>query len=125
MMRPPLALRGRTHRRGCGIAAIVLMLAAINMAVIGSVSASGSEAHVSALRIETARAFYAAESGGRVVIKCTNQGLTLPAAGSTLSLGPATATYVSMPAAGQTGDAVIRGGDGNTTRRLRISVTPL
>lgn len=112
-------------RRGCGIAAVVLMLAAINLAVMGSVSASGSEAHVSALRIQTARAFYAAESAARVVIKCTNQGLPLPAANSTLTLGPASATYLSMPAAGQTGDAVIRASDGDTNRRLRVSVTPL
>lgn len=111
-------------RRGCGIAAVVLMLAAINLAVMGSVSASGSEVHVSALRIETARAFYAAESAARVVIKCTNEGIALPAANSTLSLGPATATYFSIPIPGETGDAVIHASDGNTTRRLRVSVTP-
>jgi hypothetical protein len=114
--------RSGVGRRGCGIAAVVIMLAAINMAVIGSVSASGSESQVGALRAETARAFYAAESGGRIVIKCNNQGLTLPAANSTLTLGQATVTYVTLPAANTTGDAVIKGADGTTTRRLKITL---
>lgn len=113
----------RQLRRGCGIAAVVIMLAAINLAVIGSVNASGTEAQTGALRAETARAFYAAESGGRIVIKCNNQGLALPTVGSTLALGAATVTYVSLPAANAPGDAVIRGADGTTTRRLKITLS--
>jgi Tfp pilus assembly protein PilX len=111
-------------RRGCGIAAIVIMLAAINLAVLGSVSASADEAKIGALRAETARAFYAAESGARVVLKCSNQGLTPPAASSTLVLGPATITYISLPAAGAAGDAMIKADDGTTTRRLKVTVSP-
>ena len=111
------------RRRGCGIAAVVIMLAAVNMAVIGSVNASASEAQVGALRAETARAFYAAESGGRIILKCNNQGLALPAAGSTLTLGQATVTYVTIPPANTSGDAVVRGADGTTTRRLKITLS--
>jgi hypothetical protein len=111
-------------RRGCGIAAIVIMLAAINLAVIGSVNASGTEAQTGALRAETARAFYAAESGGRIVIKCNNKGLALPVAGSTLAMGQATVTYVSLPPANTAGDAVVRAIDGTTTRRLKITLAP-
>jgi hypothetical protein len=113
----------KTVRKGCGIAAVVILLAAINLAVIGGVNASANEAQVGALRAETARAFYAAESGGRVLVKCSNQGLALPAANSTLSLGAATVTYVSLPAAGTAGDAVLRAADGTTTRRLKITLT--
>ncbi len=114
----------RNARRGCGIAAVVIMLAAINLTVMGSVSASGAESQVGALRVETARAFYAAESAARVVIKCNNAGIALPAAGATLSMAPATATYVSMPVAGNAGDAIIRGSEGTTTRQLKVTLSP-
>jgi hypothetical protein len=59
--------RGRASRRGASVAVVVLMLAVIALAVIGTVGASGEEAYVGAMRAETARAFYAAESGARTV----------------------------------------------------------
>jgi len=118
-----MSVKRKRLRRGCGIAAVVIMLAAINLAVIGSVNASGTEAQTGALRAETARAFYAAESGGRIIIKCNNQGLALPAVNSTLTMGQATVTYVSLPAANSPGDAVVRGADGTTTRRLKITLS--
>ena len=82
-----------------------------------------AEAQSGALRAETARAFYAAESAGRVVIKCSIQGLTMPAASSTLILGPATATYIALPAAGQSGTVDIKAVDGTTTRRVRLTLS--
>src|SRR3954464_4835968 len=91
---PGRGVRGSHRRRGGGIAAVVIMMAAINFAVIGAIRASGDEAQVGAMRAETARAFYLAESGGRVVLKCTTAGATLPTAGSSLTLGTATCTYV-------------------------------
>src|SRR5689334_23328441 len=95
----------KNTRRGGGTAVVLIMLAVINFAVIGAIRASSDEAQVGAMRAETARAFYAAESGARVVLKCTTAGITMPGAGTTLTLGSATCTYVSMPALGQPGDA--------------------
>src|SRR5438045_6326146 len=109
-------------RRGAGIAAVVVMLAVVNFAVIGAIRASGDEAQVGAMRAETARAFYAAESGARVLIKSSTAGLTMPAAGSTLTLGNASCTYVSFPAVGQTGDAIVQGADGTAARRLKVTL---
>ena len=74
----------RPCRRGAGIAAVVMMLAMLNIAVIGSISASAQEADLGAMRAETTRAFYAAESGAVVVLKLTNEGLGLPAVGDCL-----------------------------------------
>jgi hypothetical protein len=112
------------HRKGAAAATLLVMLAVVNLAVIGAIAASGDEAQVGAMRAETCRAFYAAESGARVVIKLTSENLTLPAAGSTLSLGgSATATYISLPAMGQPGEAVVQGTDGNSSRRIRVTLS--
>jgi hypothetical protein len=109
-------------RRGSGIAAVVIMLAAVNFAVIGAIQASGDEAQVGAMRAETARAFYLAESGGRVVLKCSTGGVTMPSTGSSLTLGSASCTYVTLPSPGQPGDAILQGGDGTAARRLKITL---
>jgi hypothetical protein len=111
------------RRRGAGIAAVVIMLAAVNFAVIGAIRASGDEAQVGAMRAETARAFYAAESGARVVLKCSTGGIGMPTAGTSLTLGSASCTYVSLPTVGQPGDALVQGGDGTAARRLKLSLT--
>ena len=112
-----------THaRRGVGVAVVVIMLVIINIAVVGAVRASGEESQVGAMRAETARAFYVAESAGRVVLKCSMLNTTLPAAGSTLTLGSASANYVSVPASGQPGDAIIQGSDGTADRRVKVTL---
>jgi Tfp pilus assembly protein PilX len=111
------------RRRGGGIVAIIILLAAVNLAVIGAISASGDEAQIGAMRAETARAFYVAESGARVLIKTSTAGLTMPAPGSTLTLGNASCTYVSFPAAGQAGDAIVQGVDGTAARRLKFTLS--
>ena len=49
-----------TRRRGMGIAAVVVVLAALNLAVVGAVRATADDAYVGSLRVETIRAFYAA-----------------------------------------------------------------
>jgi hypothetical protein len=110
-------------RRGGGIAAVVMMLALLNLVILGAVAASGDEAHVGAMRAETSRAFYAAESGAVVVLKLTSENRPLPAPGSTIAIGSATAEFVSLPATGQPGEAVIQGRSGDGARRLRITVT--
>ena len=115
--------RFKGSRRGSGIAAVVILLAVVNLAVIGAIRASGDEAEVGAMRAETARAFYAAESGARVILKCSSSSLPMPAAGTTLTLGSSSCKYVSFPPAGQSGDAVLQGQDGTAARRLKITVS--
>lgn len=110
-------------RRGVGVLAVVVMLAVIHLAVMGSVAASGEEAELGAMRLETARAFYAAESAGVVLVRLSGGRLALPSAGSEISLGVSTARLVSMPATGQPGDMVVIGTSGQAQRRVRITVT--
>ena len=113
----------KSRRRGGGIAVVLILLAVVNLAVIGAIRASGDEAQVGAMRAETSRAFFAAESGARVVLKCSTAGLTLPTAGTSLTLAPATCTYVSMPLLGQPGDAILQGQDGTAARRVKVTVS--
>ena len=110
-------------RRGASVAVVVLMLSVVMLAVIGAVAASGEEAQVGAMRAETARAFYAAESGARVMVKCSTSGQPMPTGGSTLTLGSATCTYVSVPQLGEAGDAFVQGADGTSARRLKVTLS--
>ncbi len=114
--------RARTWRRGAGIAVIVVMLAILNIAVLGSVAASGDESHVGAMRLETIRAFYAAESGAVITVRLTMQGLELPGPGDTLEVSYASVEFEQVPATGQAGDIVIIGRSGTAQRRVRVTV---
>lgn len=109
-------------RRGMGLAAVILLLAMLNLAVVGSVAASGDEAEIGAMQVKTCQAFYAAESGAVVIVRCTNSGLTMPVSGATLALGGATVTFDTVPSAGAAGDAVIEGSAGASLRRIRVTL---
>lgn len=116
--RPPTA----RWRRGAGVAVVVIMMAILNIAVVGSIAASGDESHLGAMRLESARAFYAAESGGIVVVKLLKESLPLPTAGTTLTLSNSTVTFESVPAPGAGGDVVLIGRSGFAERRVRITL---
>lgn len=114
-------MKGRP-RRGSGAVALVLLLAVLTMAVLGSVAASGDEAAIGALRVETARAFYAAEGGCVVAIRTSSEGEALPAPGTVLALPYGTATFVALPATAQGGDLVVMGRSGLGQRRIKVTL---
>lgn len=108
-------------RRGTVLAVVVLLLAAINVTTLTVLYGTGDDAAVGALRIETVRALYAAESGTLAVAKLRERRLTLPVAGSALTLPNARATYEQVPAANAlTGTLVVRGTSGDAARRVRL-----
>ncbi len=112
----------RPWRRGAGIAVIVVVLAILNIAVLGSVAASGDEAAMGAMRLETTRALYAAESGAVIAVRLTLEGSELPAVGTTLELSNANVQFNALPAAGEPGDIVIIGTSGTARRRVTITL---
>lgn len=119
----PAVRRGaRRMRRGAGVAVVVVMMAVLNIAVLGSVAASAGESHLGAMRIETIRAFYAAESGAVVAVRQSLAGAEMPEAGSVVDLGGASVRFVEVPAAGAAGDIVVLGQSGFGTRRVRITL---
>ncbi len=108
------------RRRGAGLAAVILLLAVLNIAALGVLAAGADEADLSASRAQTVRAFYAAESGGVAVLKLTQINGTLPAAGATLNLGTATATYTQVPSAVTGGILKVTGESGLARRRIEV-----
>lgn len=115
-------LRGVNARHGMGIAAVIVMLSLLNVAVIGSVVSSGEELQVGAMRAESSRAFYAAESGAVVVLRLSAESMALPTAGSTVTVGQSTVTFSALPATGVAGNAVLIGRSGSAERRVRLTL---
>jgi len=109
-------------RRGAAAIALVVLLAVVSVAVVGTIDAAGDETAVAVLRVESARSLYAAESGARVVMRLSGAGRPLPAAGSTMTLEGATVTFQSAPAAGKAGDITVIGASGYGQRRVRVTV---
>lgn len=119
-------LMGWSRRRGGVLPVVVLMLAIVTVVALNVIDTAGRETELGAMRIETARAFYAAESGLIGAARLRQDGLTLPTQGATLSLpagnaGTAQVTFVSMPAANATSGAIrVVGQSGLGQRRLEL-----
>lgn len=115
-------VRTTRTRRGVGIAAVVIVLAALNLAVLGAVRATADDAYTGSMRVETMRALYAAESAARIAVRCAIDERPFPAAGSTVSLGTSTMQFMVVPAEGAVGDLVVLGRSGVAVRRLSITI---
>ncbi len=108
-------------RRGMAVVGIVVLLAIIHIVVIGSVSSGARESDVQTLRLETLRAFLAADSGVVVWIRMDAAGETIDA-GETVDIGTERMIYVSAPDAGEAGTVVIEGQSGRARRRVAVDV---
>lgn len=117
--RPPARL---AHRRGAGIAVVILLLALVQMTAISAVGGSADESDAAVTRVLTTRAFYAAEAAATVAVHAVRTGLDLPAAGEALAIGTATAVFVSAPAPGEPGDIRVEGRADRCVRRVRVTL---
>lgn len=113
----------RLMRRGGVILLVVVLICITHVAVMGSVSALTEDTSLAAFRVETVRAFYASDSAANISRRLLSSDLYNPAAGTTLSFGHSTATYVQAPPAGQEGEVVIKGVSGLATRRVKVLLT--
>lgn len=107
--------------RGVGIAILVVVLAAVTLVVLGTISTGADDAHAAAGRAQSLRARFAAESGAIALIKLRQSGLPLPAEGSTITIGDAVITFEAVPAANETRTGV-RAVSGSTARRLTFDL---
>lgn len=112
------------RRRGVALVVLVVALAVASLTVAAAVQAAGSDAQIAAFRVETTRAFFAAESGTAVVARLVADGKTLPTAGHTLSLPSASAVLTALPNPTTGGDLVVEGRSGDSLRRVRVSFAP-
>lgn len=108
-------------RRGAGIAAVVLMLVVMNLAILGVMSGSGDDLSLAALRLESCRAFYAAESGGVIVTRLVMDSRAAPV-GTTLAIPHANVEFISAPLASEAGTVVVEGTSGDARRKVEIDL---
>lgn len=118
----PARPRSVRSGRGVAVAALVVVLALINVVVIGTIAAGSEESEDAISRVESTRAFYASESGTRVALRCLSAGLAPPASGSTTSIGPAKVRYVLVPSETGSGTIVVEGVSGSAVRRTRVVI---
>jgi hypothetical protein len=103
--------------RGVGIAILVVVLAAVTLVVLGTISTGADDAHAAAGRAQALRARLAAESGAFAMIKLRQSNLTLPPEGSTITIGDAVATFVAVPAGAET-HVNVNGTSGTSVQRI-------
>lgn len=107
-------------RRGVVIAVALLVVMVLGLTVAGSIRPLSQETDLASLRVETARAFYAAESGVTVYIAGINAGLTPPEPGETTATGSSSFSFIET---GETdGRVTVEGRSGSATRRLTVIV---
>ncbi|MEZ6243505.1 MAG: pilus assembly PilX N-terminal domain-containing protein [Phycisphaerales bacterium] len=111
----------RRSRPGMAVVIIVVILALISLVMIAAVGGGQADAQASALRVETMRAFYAAESGSVIVFKSVVDGDTLPAEGSQVTLGAETVEFIAVPPSG-VGEVTVEGRSGFARRRVSIDI---
>lgn len=110
--------------RGTTIALAVVILAMIQLLIIGVLMASGDESEVRGLRVQTARAFFAAESGVVIAARAMTDNTGVPAEGAQVSLPDAQIEFVTTPAStggsGADEELVVQGLSAAAVRRLRV-----
>ncbi len=110
-----------TSRRAAILVAMVLVLAMVHLIVVGSLAPAQNEAELTALRVQTIRAFYAAEAGALVVIRKTLDNDDPIPEGDTLDLAGGQVVFVTWPVDG-VGQCVVEGRSGRSVRRLSLEL---
>jgi hypothetical protein len=107
-------------RRGSVLAVLVVVLALMGLVIAGSVRPLRDEASLATMRVETVRAFYAAESGTVITIQGYLGLATMPVEGSEIVLNDQTIQFTQIPALG--GTAVVHGLSGDAIRRIELEL---
>ncbi|MEM8835303.1 MAG: hypothetical protein AAGD00_05740 [Planctomycetota bacterium] len=79
-------MRGRT-RKGVAVASAVIILVVVNLAIVGITVGTRDDSVIAAQKADTARAFYTAENGVRVVATEIAEGRDVPEGTLTLADG--------------------------------------
>ncbi|MEC9374453.1 MAG: hypothetical protein VYC34_11445 [Planctomycetota bacterium] len=116
--------RKDSKRRATVIIATVIALALMNLAVMQAVVGGAADAQIGGMRIETARAFYAAESGTIAGVRLLGIDDSSPLTGEfTLSDGTRVVVVEAFDAApADPGAQVIEGRAGRAMRRVEVEV---
>jgi Tfp pilus assembly protein PilX len=109
-------------RKGIVLVVMVLMLVMVHLLVMGALAPTRDEAQLATLRIETLRAFYAAESAAMLTLRSAIDGVDQSSnVGEVVQLAGATAHLLQWPQDGQ-GIVVLEGRSGGAARRVSIQL---
>ena len=109
--------RASSTRRGFAVASVVVLLLMLNILAFGTMDGARDDGGVAALRIETLRALYAAESGVTVVIGEMASGRDAPTPGTTIEIEGAT---VEIEEGAGEGEIRLQGRAGMGRRRIAV-----
>jgi hypothetical protein len=107
------------HRRGTVLVVLVVVMAILALVVAGAVRPVRDESDIATLRVETTRAFYAAESGAIILMNAVIGQSPMPTNGDTVALGNQTILFVQVPDAN--GVAIVEGLSGDAIRRIEFT----
>ena len=119
---PRVDRRPRRARRGAVVLLLVVMLAVLNLVVTAGAVGGRDDASVAVLRVETARAFYAAESAARIVLDQAVANGAWPEAGDRFAVGSTADAVVIQAADGPGSTLVIDGRSAEARRRIMLGV---
>lgn len=105
-------------RRASTLVASLLALFLLNLAVMNAVTASGDDTRLGALRLATARAFYAAESGAAACVRQMSIDADAPLTGTYTLPGGESVEIVDPIDAQSGGSLVVEGRYGPSKRRI-------
>ena len=108
------------NRRGSALAVMVVVLALLGLVVAGTVRPLKDEAALTTMRVETVRAFYAAESGSIITIQGYLGSAPMPVEGTEIVLNDQRVVFTQIPGLG--GTAVIHGKSGDAVRRIELEL---
>jgi hypothetical protein len=105
------------------IALMVIIIAMMNVLVLGVVSAGTTTSTADIARLEGVRAIFAADAGSMVAMRQASLGRAYPAAGTIVTLpGGGQTRWVSAPALGASGTVRVDGLHASATRRVGIEI---
>ena len=107
------------HRRGTVLIVLVVIMAILALVVAGAVRPVRDESDIATLRVETVRAFYAAESGGVILMNAVIGNASMPVEGSSIELNGQTIIFVQTPDAQPI--AIVEGSSGDARRRISFT----
>lgn len=109
-----------SERRGSILAVLVVVMALMGLIVVGMIRPLRDEAALAALRVETVRAYYAAQSGVAITRSGYAGASELPSEGDEVTLHGQTVVFVKVPES--SGVVEIEGRSGDATRRIEFEV---
>ena len=110
----------KQSRRGSVLAVLVVVLALLGLVVAGSIRPLRDEATLTTMRVETVRAFYAAESGSMITIQGYMGQTEMPLEGTEVVVNDQTIVFSQIPESD--GIAIIHGVSGDATRRIELEL---